>query len=276
MINVLSPLVRGYALWDRSMERFMWGAKSALRGYLDSVLTPDERIAITVQLYASASNYGRSDRGLYDWEQSWFQRVLPSPPAKILVGAAGAGREVAFLIEAGYDVDAFEPVSDACEKCRAILGGRGQVVRSTYGELVRGGGQLGRVLQGARYDAVLLGWSSLSHVFGLKERKQLLQRCAELAPRGPILASFMMTTPLGDIADRRAGRAERLGRAVGELHASLRGVDVVPEPIVFGSRFGLACLLSAQEIEALGTGIGRKVVWGEAESYPHAAFVTRA
>src|SRR5438874_1613250 len=46
---------------------------------------------------------------LFPWEKETIERFFPAPPARVLVGAAGSGREAFALSERGYEVVAFEP-----------------------------------------------------------------------------------------------------------------------------------------------------------------------
>jgi hypothetical protein len=280
LMRFVPNLIQGYAVTDRFVERLRLGARNVLQAYLANVMTPEEMTSLTVVLYRSWFSPKRDSAGLFDWEREWISYWLPTPPARILVGAAGTGREVGYLLEAGYLVDAFEPVDHAYRTCVATVAGRGRVFQSTYGDFVRGEecGELefGRYLRGVRYDAILLGWGSLSHVFGLDERRRLLQSCVRIAPEGPILASFHTRPECASGGVVGAGLAERLGRALGELHASSRGVTIVPEPVQFWSHLGVTYAFTSSEIEELGANVGRKVSWEGVQLYPHAVFVPSA
>ncbi|OGQ90376.1 MAG: hypothetical protein A2289_00400 [Deltaproteobacteria bacterium RIFOXYA12_FULL_58_15] len=192
------------------------------------------------------------------------------------MGAAGSGPEVAYLRDQGYQVDALEPSRDLAERCRRMLGPNGEVVVASYEELSRS------VLDGevvnpaarianSTYDAVLLGFGSLSHVLDLNERGRLLSSCVRLAPAGPILASFWLAAK--SRSPGRAGRAEHSGRFLGGLIRRVRRLPAHNARLSFGSWYGFAHSFARDEIEDLAKLIGRGLVWcGDAGIYPHVVF----
>jgi hypothetical protein len=160
---------------------------------LNGALGDDEKETLSIDLY-DASFRPQNDRdGLYPWETRWFERRLPSPPASVLIGAAGAGREASALRTLGYRVHAFEPSASAFRLCQSTLGPE-HVDQASYQELIatalRGESTRLRVTRDTRFDAVLLGWGSFGHVLQRAGRLELLRACDHLAPRGPILLSI--------------------------------------------------------------------------------------
>ena len=79
----------------------------------DVALRDAEKEALSIDLYDASFLPENDHHGLYPWETDWFERRLPSPPASILIGAAGGGREAAALRDLGYQVRAFEPSASA-------------------------------------------------------------------------------------------------------------------------------------------------------------------
>ena len=59
---------------------------------------------------AYARNYRMVTKGLFPFEQRAISRHFPAPPATVLIGGAGAGREALVLAQQGYRVVAFEPI----------------------------------------------------------------------------------------------------------------------------------------------------------------------
>jgi hypothetical protein len=121
------------------------------------------------------------------------------------------------------------------------------------------------------YDAVILGWGSLTHVLEDAERRALLRACDQLVGNGPILASFW----LGRQAAIRS-RALTLGAAMGRRLAALRGISAsVPPGQVFRTHAGFAHEFTLEEIEALAADCGRRVRWGR-DGYPHITLLKAA
>jgi len=119
-----------------------------------------------------------------------------------------------------------------------------------------------------RYDAVLLGWGSLSHVLHPVERSRVLHACTLLAPSGPILASYLATG--GE------GRALQLGASAGRLLATpfaLRHRQPVDPTAALGAWFGFIHLFPPDEIPELARSVGRRLLDYSASPYPHATLV---
>ena len=135
-------------------------------------------------------------RGSIRGNRAWLARRLPPAPGRLLVGAAGSGREAAALQGLGYDVVALEPSDRAARHCEGRLEPGSTVLRASYRELVAA------VLDGTpsrlsltsndRFDAVLLGWGSFGHVLRQEQRHRLLEACDVLCPEGPILLSVFL------------------------------------------------------------------------------------
>jgi len=261
--------VLGLSAGEAVLQRALSGVMRAAGGFLSEALTGGEREELGTALYDRAVT--RTPRhGLFTWERDWFARRLPAPPAPLLVGGAGDGREAAALKEWGYEVDAFDPAARATRTCAARLGRGARVAACRYEDLSRavldGGRGPAAAFAARRYRAVLLGWGSLTHVLDAGERERLLAACDRLCPDGPILASFWLKATDADPAPGRAERAGRtLGRAVGRLRDAEPSGD-----FRFGWWFGFAHAFGRAELEALAARAGRRVVWEEAAGgYPH-------
>ncbi len=240
---------------------------------LAHALDPRERSRIGIGLYdvSYEPSYERED--LYDWEQRWFSRVLPAPPGRILVGAAGGGREVGALLERGYEVAAFEPADKPRAHGRARHRGRVTIEAADYDALtaaVRGetASPLADIAR-ARYDAVLLGWGSFTHVAGGARRAALLSACDQLTD-GPILASFYFRE--GAEAPDSRSDAARWGRRIGRVIGRARRVEGITEEWDFYHWGGFAHRLSVEDVESAARAAGRKVLWSLTDGFPHATF----
>lgn len=240
-----------------------------MTGYLGRSLSSVEKERLGTALYGAILG-GRPEPGeLFDWEREWYAAELPPPPARVLVGGAGAGREVRALVAMGYVVDALEPAPSAAELCRSHLGPGGDVVVGSYRDLVAGTTRL----SSRKYDAVLLGWGSLSHVLSTEGQRALLRAAAALTPKGPILASFWMHH--GESADL-SRRAYSWGRRLGELTAQARGLTPGPsqDKLTFSSWAGFSAPLSAEDLQMLADTVGRLLRSDTAAGdYPRATFL---
>ena len=194
-------LLRSWALRSRDVQWLLRRVEGAVETWTGAILNRGlrngEKEALSVDLYDASFRPENDHDGLYPWERQWFERRLPSPPASILIGAAGAGREAVVLRDLGYEVPAFEPSASAFRLCQRALGHE-SVDRASYGDLVatvlRGEGTPLRLPPDATFDAVLLGWGSFGHVLRPTERFELLRACIHITPNGPILLSIFHPT----------------------------------------------------------------------------------
>lgn len=123
--------------------------------------------------------------GLSGWERAVITETFP-PGARVLVTAAGAGREILGLLEAGFDPVGYEPHEDLVTAGRAVLAAEGL--------------PFDRLRLSARdrfpdhsepCDAVIIGWGSFSLVPGRDRRNELLRAArAPLKSGSPMLVSF--------------------------------------------------------------------------------------
>jgi len=163
--------------------------------------------------------------------------------------------------------------------CRQRLNGKGLCVVGTHQELSRA------VLDGAqgpmagiaarKYDAVILGWGSLSHVLEANERTRIIRAAAVLSPQGPVLASFFLKS--GDVFSPASSRAWRVGQTLGQLLDCNRRSSASHDDLFFGSWCGFAVHIDATELEHLAKkDLRRELIWeGDHGVYPHITLLPR-
>ena len=269
--------VRALLLIDRAALR----VENLREGLRDELLLawirPEDRGALTAAIYADQSTYlpggDRFEGGLFAWEK----RALESPrfprSGRVLVGAAGAGREVAALVDWGYEVVAFDPCRPFVEAARDVGSpGRVTVVQAAYADLeaaLSGSGPLAGPCAGPPFDAVVLGWGSLSHVMPAAERAALLRALRSLAPRAPVFASFALEAEGARPAPGKGRVRDGLRRLFGALGA--------PGSSEVGDHFypsgGFFSSLRREEVLELARGAGYEVAIFEDAPYAHALLV---
>jgi hypothetical protein len=274
-------LMRRATLGAARLDGLLQHGRRAGTAFVGAVLTSALDLAemsdLTVALYGlTPSRPGSAD--LDHWEAEWYAASLPPAPARVLVTAAGTGREVAGLRRLGYSVDAFEPAPGQA----ALIGAdEGDVVLdATYDDLVRAwrgdAASPAAPLIARTYDAVILGWGSYTHVFEPGAQADVLAACDAICPEGPILASFWAA-----VAAPWQGRAHRVGRRLGTGIARLRGThDASPDAddagrIGFAFNVGFTCRFSRDDVTALAGGVGRDVAQFELQPYAHATLTPR-
>lgn len=141
---------------------------------------------------------GHSNKGLFKWEKEWFENDLPTPPARLLIGGAGSGREVKSLIKKGYQIVAFDPVGWCVENAKREILEKNCIdyLTGAYEELLfknsANSAMNHTVHTHGPYDAVILGWGSFTHICDVDKRLALLLKIKELCPQGPVLLSFWL------------------------------------------------------------------------------------
>jgi hypothetical protein len=268
--DLLKAATALYARADLYAERLLQALRLGTEGVLGAALTSAEKTDLTIALYGVRTV--ALDTQLSEWEARWYAQALPPAPARLLLAAAGHGRELVPLCEAGYAVDAFEPAAKHAAVLRDRAGHRAETARGSFADLsatvLRGEVNALHAFSRRSYDAVILGWGSFTHVLDARDREELLRACVRLAGHGPVLASFWVG---GEGVTR--SRALELGAALGRRLAAWRDVTAtVPSGQVFRTHCGFAHEFTRAEVEGLAARCGRRVVWGE-YGYPHVTFV---
>jgi hypothetical protein len=252
-------------LWKRYVLAISRNFTEAL---LSEALTTEEKAWLTTRIYNTFPNYPGGARPpwgekLAPWEETWFGRRLPTPPSRILLGACGAGREALALLEMGFEVDAFDLAAELTSIARQTLGNRARVLTLGYEDLsaavLEGKTGPATSLVQERYEAVLLGWGSLTHVMDPNERLRLLRSLTLICPSGPILASFWCTN--GYSPQNLFAGAQAFGQAIGSKVAKLRGISAEVSRQKFLFRVGFGYVFTPEEIEGLGASVSRNVLW---------------
>ena len=146
------------------------------------------------QLHAvSEWKYGRDDRywtddynksGLWDWERDAVEGEFAGC-GKLLLAAAGGGREVIALRRRGMAVEAFESDPGLVRYANALLareGLAGEIVLSAWDECPE---------YDREFDGVIVGWGAYTHIRGREKRIRFLRELRKRVQAGsPILLSF--------------------------------------------------------------------------------------
>jgi hypothetical protein len=145
------------------------------------------------KIYQAGTTTFRSK--LFPFEQEAISRYFPTPPASILVGGAGGGREALALARQGYRVLAFDParslvtsLADACSglPIESFLGRyEGLPVVCSLSNPTEAIDLFSR----APFDAAILGWGSIMHIRSDENCTETLRQFGQLT-RGPILVSW--------------------------------------------------------------------------------------
>ena len=180
----------------------------------DAVLTRYSTIA-----YGATETYHPGspefDDTLFPFEEEAISRFFPPAPARVLIGAAGGGREAIVLAQRGHEVVAFEPSAPLIAGLAAHIppGLRITAYRAAYEDLptlhpAESGGLSADLATEPRFNAAILGWGSFSHL--LSERHQIgALRAVSSVTDGPILVSFRVDPRIDGVIRSRMVRLQR-------------------------------------------------------------------
>lgn len=262
---------------DRAIRRGQTLVSRVREEIFLSWVPPSLRESVTFRIYEQYSPQSGDKcsqeypRELFTWEQELFT-LEPFPTrGRVLLGAAGGGRELRWLADRGYEVLAFEP-SDLVKDAAQVAASRPKtrVVRASYRELVlgleSGDGPLAEPCAEGSFDAVILGWGSLSHVCESLERARLFDALRHRWPTAPIFVSFFL----------RRGEAENLVPVRLRLRRFFSFLGAPGRP-ANGLRFfhesGFAYAFTVDEIRQLASDSGYSIARLQEAPYPHAVFV---
>lgn len=154
------------------------------------LLTREDLHAVAQAAYRSRSKYRAVEynrRGLWEWESRAIDEYF-ADSKRLLVAAAGGGREVLALRRRGLDVDGFEAHPDLVCFANEFLQqeGHGNGIRLALWDECP---PYERV-----YDGVIVGWGAYMHIRGKSKRVKLLRALRQRVQTGsPILLSFSTT-----------------------------------------------------------------------------------
>jgi len=180
--------------------------------------------------YSGSSEYDPSSSAfrayLFPWEEQVVDRFFPTPPARVLVGGAGSGREAFALLERGYEVVAFDPSVGLTSlmASRTHPAGKLSVYRGGYEDLpvlsaVGGDGGTVSLADMPPFDASVIGWGSYSHLRTTEQRINTLRAFGD-ATDGAVVVSFLKLASshlgLRRLAGLRRFLRARKGRQAGD------------------------------------------------------------
>lgn len=199
-----------YFFLERCLLWFHNGVAALIQGVSLGLLNNEQLERLTEHRYSNSfpsyADESYVNSGFFIWEREAIQRYFPAG-GRILVAAAGAGREMIALADAGFLVDGFDCCAPLVESGRDELRKHRIDARLDYAPPSTSPECDGH------YDAVLVGFSGYMYIPGRDRRIRFLRdlsRC--LSHDAPIMLSFME----GENGRRRVWTA-RIGTAIRKL-----------------------------------------------------------
>lgn len=267
------PWVRGFLWLDAAIQRAV-NLQDSLRDELFLAwVPPDERTALTTLLYSREGSYmpgrGHVERGFFPAEEYAFRARPLKPGSRILLGAAGTGRELVTLVERGFDVLAFDPCAPFAAAARSVAP-EAEVIDAAYADIVaaaeNNSGPLAFLREQPSIDGIMFGWGSLSHVLPHQDRVRLFRALRKIAPNAPIYASFLFRPETTDFTRGRARNAlKRIFTTLGAPNTSEKGDH-------FSPYIGFFSALGRAEIDELAQDSDYDVIHFDAGADAYAVF----
>ncbi len=219
------------------------GSRIVLNGLWLGVLSDAELAAIDQRYYEDAGQYRTAawnERGLFEWEQRLVDEHF-AQCERVVVLAAGGGREVLALLQQGFDVIGYESHPDLVGFAQDLLETRGHPGR------LHPSARDAFPVDAGPCDGMVVGWGAYSLMQARHRRVALLSNASEhLSARGPVLLSFFERT----VADREVRWTSRIAnglRRVRRAEAVELGDTFAPNFVHVFTRGELAA-----EVEAAG------------------------
>jgi len=131
----------------------------------------EKSLALSDELYYNRTKYYREDKynesGLFDWEKPVIQDYF-SNAKKILLLAAGGGRESLALSKIGFDVTSYECNPALIEYGNNLLQKNGIESKIKYLPRNSVPGEI------KKFDGIIIGWGAYSLIQGKKQRLSFL------------------------------------------------------------------------------------------------------
>ena len=213
--------VRLYCWIELWTSRIIRLAGAIHEGFWLGCLDAEDLGDIAVHWFGKSKWYNSPEHnlsGFYAWEQEMISKYY-RPNSRILVAAAGGGRELIALHRAGFRADGFECTPNLVETSRRALKDfdiPSEVFLCPPNEVPTGL---------PMYDGLIIGWGAYMLIPGSARRISFLRKLHQMGPPGaPILLSFFVKSG--------KSRAEALAFRIARTVRFFRGK--VKEPLEYG------------------------------------------
>ncbi len=190
---MLTTFLAALYLWSDRFFRVLHGGSQVLFEGLWMGLLPESVYdAISEKSYGDGARYTNApylDRGFQFWEDLAVRTYFP-PGGRVLVGAAGGGRELIALERAGFQAAGFECSHAMVEAGKRALAERGMAATLDWAP------PCVAPQMGGRFDALIVGWNGYGFILPRARRMAFLKDLrAQLRPGSPALVSAAIRTP---------------------------------------------------------------------------------
>lgn len=225
------------------------------------------RFQTNQRLYTAEKEYFPStdffNQGLFDWENALLNHATFPKQGRLLLLAAGAGREAQALCKSGYDLLCFEPNTSFYNAAKIHFAAQPQVewCRASFVDLVERLDSVDIPAELSKpFDAIWIGWGAFSYLHDHVVQRQLLTMLHKQYPKAPVVLSFLMQPPSDGLG---TNIRRRLPAAIGPSK-------------VFFRRSGFTYLYTKDQVATLAQQSGYEPVLFQTNPYPHVLLTPRS
>ena len=190
---MFTNFVASLYLWSHRFFRVVHGGAQVLfEGFWMGLLPESVYDAISEKSYGQGKLYTNAsylDQGLHFWEDLAVRTYFP-PGGRVLVAAAGGGRELIALVRNGFQAVGFECSHAMVEAGRLALAERGLAATLDWVPPC-----VAPRMEGP-FDALIVGWNGYCYISPRARRLAFLKDLrSQLRPGSPALVSTAMRPP---------------------------------------------------------------------------------
>jgi hypothetical protein len=186
-----------YLLSHRVFRAINGGSQALFEGIWMGLLPESSCDLISEKSYGSGESYTNDkylDQGFHFWEDLVVRKHF-APRSRVLVAAAGGGRELIALVRSGFQAAGFE-----CSRAMVAAGNRALAERNMATTLDWAPPCIAPSLGGV-FDALIVGWNGYCYISPRARRIAFLESLrTQLLPGSPVLVSTAIRTPAARLA----------------------------------------------------------------------------
>jgi hypothetical protein len=195
---MFNTVLASFYLWNNRAFRVIHGGAQALfEGFWMGLLPEQAYDVISEKSYGSGKEYTNDrylDQGLYFWEELAV-RAWITPGDRVMVAAAGGGRELIGLTRIGFEAAGFD-----CSRAMVQAGQRALAARGMAATLEWSPPCMVPPMSGD-FQAAIVGWNGYGYISPRSRRIAFLKSLRAQLPTGaPVLVSTAIRTPRARLA----------------------------------------------------------------------------